>query len=95
MSGHTRPRAPLVRLNYFMWVLIPAAAFAAYLWLGLPHIIWRYQFSGSYSDLSSRTYHQCTWWGPYGRITQPATNSTCALIRFFHEGDVGRREAAQ
>jgi len=81
---NTPARIPLLRLSFFAWVLVPAVLFAAYLWLGLPHVLWRYQFTGSYSDLASRTYHQCTWWGPFGRETEPALNGTCAFIRFFH-----------
>lgn len=89
MSTLNSPRkVPFLRASYFMWILVPAALFAGYLVFGLPHVIWRYQFTGSYSDLAARTYHECTWWGPYGRITQSARNGTCAFIRFFYEGEV-------
>jgi hypothetical protein len=85
-----RRRVPLIRAGYFWWLIIPAALFSAYFMLGLPHVIWSYRFSGTHSDLSSRVYHQCTWLGPYGEITRPAENGTCALIRFFHEREVAR-----
>lgn len=85
-TGHGR-RVPLFRLSYWAWVIIPALIYGGYLMVGLPHVIWSYQFTGTYSDLSSRVYHRCTWIGPHGVVTRPANNGTCGLIRFFKERD--------
>lgn len=89
-TQHTPRRAPLVRAGYFWWTVLLAGLFAAYLIFGLPHMIWSYRFSGTYSDLSSRVYHQCTWIGPYGAVTRSAENGKCSLIRFFHKQEVVR-----
>lgn len=83
--SETPHRVPLLRVSYFWWVLLPVGLFAAYLLLGLPHVIWSYRFSGTYSDFASRVYHECTWLGPYGEVTRAAENGKCRLIRFFHQ----------
>lgn len=93
--SQTHRRVPLLRSSYFWWVLLPAGLFVGYLAFGLPHVIWSYRFSGTYSDLSSRVYHDCTWFGPYGAITRSAENGTCPIIRFFHKPDTLEWEAAR
>lgn len=75
------------RPSFLVWVIVPAVLFVAYLIFGLPHMVWSYRFTGSYADLANRTYHRCTYIGPYGVITRPAQQGSCSFIRFFHQSE--------
>jgi len=81
-----KPR--LIRLSFFIWVIIPVVLFTVWLAIGLPHAIWSYRFldNGDRYNLDvPRTYTQCTFWGPYGVFTVPAHNGRCGYVRFFKE----------
>ena len=81
-----RPR--FIRLSYFIWLIVPAAVFAAYMGLGLPHFIWSYRFhdNGSpYDPFLERHYISCTFWGPYGMHTIPAQSGRCGYVAFFKQ----------
>lgn len=75
-----RPR--LIRPSYFAWLAMPAFLYGGYLLYGLPHMIWRYEFYGSHADWSSRHYTRCTFIGPYGVFTVPATDGRCGWLSF-------------
>jgi hypothetical protein len=40
-------------------------------------MIWSYEFYGSDADWSRRRYTRCTFIGPYGVFTVPATDGRC------------------
>lgn len=72
----------LLHPSYLLWVVVPAIMFGTYHLLGLPHAIWSYEFHGSYTDFASRHYRSCTYIGPYGAFTVPATYGRCGWILF-------------
>lgn len=80
-----KPR--ILRFSYFAWVLVPAAIYAAFLLYGLPHFIWEYDYYGSRSDWTKRTYTRCTFWGPYGQFTTYPTDGYCPWLAFFRQLD--------
>lgn len=79
-----KPR--LLRLSYFLWVIIPVAVFGMYQAYGLPHMIGAYTYrdDGQGADpFASRYYYTCRFVGPYGEFTLLAQNGKCGWIRFF------------
>lgn len=79
----------LIRASFFWWLIVPITLFGAYQSFGLPHLIWSYQFldNGNPYDLDvPRTYTRCTFVGPFGVFTVPASRGKCGLVRFFKEG---------
>lgn len=81
------------RPSYLAWIAIPVAAYVAANVLGLPHVIWSYDWRGtpaSYGDIAARHYTRCTYVGPYGVITVRPIDGACDLFRLFHP-----QEAAQ
>lgn len=74
-----RPR--LLRLSYMLWIVGPLAVYGAYHTWGLPHAIWAYSYVGG-SDFSDRRYITCTFTGPYGEFTVPASNGKCGWVLF-------------
>lgn len=78
----------LIRLSYFIWLIVPATIYCAYLILGTPHFIWEYRFrdNGSpYDPFLERYYTSCTFWGPTGMHDVPASNGRCGYVAFFKE----------
>lgn len=78
----------LIRLSYFIWIVVPVALFGAYAVWGTPHVIWEYKFvdNGSpYDPFLERFYTSCTFWGPTGMHTIPASNGRCGYVAFFKE----------
>lgn len=90
-----------VRVRYFIWVVVPALVYAAYLIYGLPHLAWRYTWiktSHGYAPFAHRHYTSCTYWGPYGEFTvDNPPGGKCGWIRFYkgpegnNAGKFGRR----
>ena len=58
-------------LRYFVWVIFPVAFFVAYLLLGLPHMIWSYDWrdNGTHDPFVERHYTRCSFIGPFGAFT--------------------------
>lgn len=83
-----KPR--FLRPSYFVWIIVPVALYAAYAIYGLPHLIWSYDFRGTYTDRANRFYTRCTFIGPYGAFTTYPTDGECPWF-FFSQG----MEAAQ
>jgi hypothetical protein len=83
-----RPR--LIRPSYFFWLVAPVVLVGIYHAYGLPHAIWNYEYSGSRTDWSQRTYHRCTFVGPYGSFTTYPADGRCPWFAFFK-----RKEAPQ
>lgn len=78
----------LIRLSYFIWLVVPLAIYGTYAVWGTPHAIWRYEFrdNGSpYDPFLERYYTSCTFWGSTGMHTVPATNGRCGYVAFFKE----------
>jgi hypothetical protein len=40
----------------------------------------------AYDPFRARFYTSCTFWGPYGMHTVPASNGRCGYAAFFKEG---------
>ena len=62
----------LLRASYFIWVIVVLAGYMAYLGLGLPHILWSYDWRDSgqgYDPYAERFYTCCRYIGPYGVFT--------------------------
>ncbi len=79
-----KPR--LLRLRYFLWVVVPMLAYAGYVHFGAPHIIWSYSWidrGQAYADWSARHYTRCTFIGPFGEFDQVPINGRCSWITFI------------
>ncbi len=83
----TKPR--LLRPAYFAWIVVPVALYAAYATLGLPHLVWSYDYIGDGSSWSDTHFTRCAYLGPYGAITILPADESCAWVAFF------RKEAGQ
>jgi hypothetical protein len=75
------------RLSYFIWLIVPAVLFVAWLTIGLPHVLWSYRYvgDGNFIPFDERHFTSCTFVGPYGVNTAPARDGRCGYIRFFKE----------
>lgn len=81
-----KPPIPrLLRLRYFVWLLVPAGFLMIHLAMGLPHFIWSYSFrdNGTYDPRAQRHYTRCTFIGPYGAFTTYPGDGNCEWIRLF------------
>ena len=70
----------------FLWIALPIAAYAVYGLYGLPHMIFSYRFYDNgdrFNPLAKRHYTQCTFVGPYGTFTVPASAGKCGWVEFF------------
>lgn len=85
-------RALSYSLRFLVWLIVPVALFGAYLILGLPYFIWSYDWRptgpNSYADFSARHYTRCSYYGPYGLITEYPADGTCGWLRFAHKAEV-------
>ncbi|MGJ8629109.1 MAG: hypothetical protein ACSHXB_19280 [Sulfitobacter sp.] len=78
----------LLRLSYFFWIVVPVALYIVYATFGLPHAIWSYEFRNNgnpYDPFLERFYTSCTFWGPTGMHTIPASNGRCGYVAFFKQ----------
>ena len=75
-----------LRAGYFVWVLVVAAFYLAWLSFGLPHLLWSYEWRDTgdgYSPYAKRIYTRCTWFGPYGAFTKSSPeDGKCTWLRF-------------
>jgi hypothetical protein len=79
-------RVRFFRLSHFVWVPVVAALYLSILVVGLPHMLWTYDFRAPtrYStDFDSRFYTRCSYAGPYGVVNGSPKNGRCAWIRFM------------
>lgn len=79
-----KPR--LIRLSFFVWLVVPALMFGTYQMYGLPHVIWSYDWRAtgpnSFADFSKRHYTRCTYLGWDGLVTDYPSDGTCGWLRF-------------
>ena len=84
-------RAILSPLRFLIWLAVPLALYGGWQLYGLPHVIWAYEFidNGRPYDLTAkRHYLSCTFIGPYGAFTTPASGGRCGWVRLFkNRGD--------
>jgi len=74
------------KLSYLLWIAVPAAIYGAYAVFGLPHMIWSYEFQGSFADdWSDRYYTRCTFVGPNGDFTTYPDDGRCPWFLFAKE----------
>jgi hypothetical protein len=76
-----KPR--LLRPAYFAWIVVPATLYAAYATLGLPHLVWSYDYANAGASWSNTHFTRCTYLGPYGAITIRPADGSCAWVAFF------------
>ena len=86
-----KPR--LIRLSYLIWIPVLGVLWWSYASLGLPHLIWSYQYqlAGTHDrwDYAARRYTRCTFIGPTGPFTRQASNQRCPWIAFRRAPDAG------
>jgi hypothetical protein len=78
-------RVRLIRASFFLWLIVPTAAYLAYQAYGLPHVIWSYSWLDNgrgYDPYASRHYTSCTYVGPYGVFTDAAPGGRCGWVQF-------------
>lgn len=86
-------RVRFIRPGYFAWIVIPVAAYVIASVVGLPHVIWSYEWRGSaasYGDIAGRHFTRCTYVGPYGVVTVHPTDGACDLFRLSHPWETAR-----
>lgn len=74
-----------LRPAYFVWVAVPLALVGIYQLYGLPHAIWSYSYRGGETGFASRWYTRCTFVGPYGAFTVPASEGSCGWVLFVKD----------
>ncbi len=83
----------LLRARYFVWVLVVAAFYLAWLGFGLPHLLWSYEWRDNgqgYSLYAKRFYTRCTYVGPYGALTEHfPRDGKCGWLRFQKNWEEG------
>lgn len=92
----TKPR--LIRVAYFLWLLVPLAVFGADQVAGLPHMIFRYKFAENgdrYNPYKERWYYTCTFVGPYGEFTVDAKDGKCGFLRLFKKQEADQTANSQ
>lgn len=87
---------PLLRLRYFLWLVLPAAIWSVWVFFGTPHVIWSYsyvqeppvdqRFTWLYGK-HKRKYLDCTYLGLNRPFTTKARSGRCPAIRFFKVRD--------
>lgn len=81
-------KARRLRLNYFVWIIVPILLVAIYMMYGLPHFRFSYEWRGSdYSPYSERYYTRCTAIGFFGAFTSYPTDGTCPWIEFHKSNE--------
>ncbi|MDF1803191.1 hypothetical protein [Thalassovita sp.] len=83
-----KPR--LLKLGYFVWVIVPACLWLTYQMTGLPHVIASYSWvdEGRGMDpFAQRYYTRCRFIGPYGQFELPAQHGRCGWVRFIKQED--------
>ena len=76
----------MIRPIYFIWVVVPAALYLAFLAFGLPHMALSYTYRDDgqgYDPFAYRWYLTCTYEGPYGSRKTYAANGKCPWFRFY------------
>ena len=89
-EGVMKPR--LIRLSFFVWLVIPAALYLTYLVAGTPYFIVSYSWrnNGTMNPWANRYYTRCTFYSVAGksRTTHPS-NGQCEWVRFFEQNGDG------
>ena len=78
----------LIRPSFFVWIIIPALLFFTYRAIGLPHVIFSYDWRDDgqgYSPFAERYYTRCTYVGPYGSFTDHAPGGRCGWLQFHKD----------
>lgn len=79
-------RVPILRAVYFVWIVVPAGLYGAYLALGDPYVIWSWTASPygghAYASFSGGHHISCTYVGWPGLLHEQAEAGQCALFRF-------------
>ncbi len=78
----------LIRPSFFIWIILPAALYLTYRAIGLPHVIFSYDWRDDgqgYSPFAERYYTRCTYVVPYGSCTDGATGGVCGWIQFHND----------
>lgn len=82
-------KARFLRAGYFVWLAVPFVFFVFAQGVGLPHLLWSYDWqaydSGRYADLSRNHHTRCTYIGPRGAFTESPVNSRCDWLRFIRK----------
>jgi len=85
-------RALFSSLRFFVWLIVPAVLLGVYHLWGLPHFIWSYDWRptgpNSFAEFDQRRYTRCSFYGPYGLITEYPTGGTCGWLHFAKKAEV-------
>ena len=81
----------LIRPSYFVWVIVPVIAWLAAAIIGLPHVIWSYDWREVEGRAASvRHYTRCTYIGPFGVVTVYPQDGHCGLVHFARSSEAAR-----
>ena len=80
-------KARLMHAKYFIWTIVPITLWLVWMTIGLPHILWNYEWRGTDSTNYEKRYQTaCHFIGPYGDQTVSAQDGSCGWwIRFFKD----------
>jgi len=83
-------RVPLIRSQYFYWVIVPPLIWLAAELVGPPSMVWSYTYTAKpgreYNPryFAERRYQSCTYISLLGEIsTHPAREEKCPFVRMF------------
>ena len=75
-----KPR--LLRLSYFIWLIVPVAVFGLAQTKGLPHMRWSYRYIDQ-GVSAPRYYTECTYIGLNGVFVVSPLGGHCGFIKLF------------
>ncbi len=73
-------RVPIIRLRYFIWIVVPAAIYAVVTLVGTPYLIWSYTWRGAMTG--DRYYTSCTYVGEAGVLIRSDEGGKCPWVIF-------------
>lgn len=78
-------RIQIIRTSYFLWLVIPAVLYPAYVVFGLPHVL------VYWTERIPRSLSSCSYLGPTG-VFEAYTNvdGGCQTIRFRKSAEVAQ-----
>ncbi len=82
----------VLRLRYFVWLIVPIGILAGHLHYGAPHLAFSYTYvkTGYGRDThDKRIYLRCIYIGPYGTFYAKPDHRGCGRIRFFKRSELG------
>jgi len=76
-----KPR--LIRVRYFIWLMVPLSIYAVSQTQGTPHMRWSYRYVDNGASMTNRYYTHCTYVGFSGVSQFHPMNGDCPFVQLF------------